>query len=593
MTHATDDTPLVAEAIAARTAADPDAVAVLTDDDMLTYGQLLAQATRVARAVREAGAGRDQVVGLSCRRSTDGLAGLLGILLAGAGYTYLDPAWPPDRLRRVVAQCWMPILVADPHAADLAEDLGPATVGLDRVFTAPADGDPDPVAVSEPRDLAYVVYTSGSTGVPKGVAVEHAGVSNMAHQLARLFRVAPGERMVQFAHWAWDAAVCEILVTLTAGGTLVLAPETVRRGGDDLAAFLRRHRVSVATLTPSVLAALPDRDLPDLRTVVAVGEPCPPHLVTRWAQPGRRFLNGYGPSEATVAVSVGVCRPGHPVTIGRALPGVRVRVVDDTGTAVPVGQPGELLVGGVGVARGYLTDPEDAHPDLGPTVRTGGPFFADADGRWYRTGDIVRQRVDGSLVFVDRLDDQIQLHGHRIEPSEVGTALKTHPAVRACVVMPVGGRLVAWVEVTDASVSAADLAATAADRLPSHMVPEIRLVEQWPLTDQGKLDRAMLRAAPTADNPQPRTGPAESKGPAESVGRAVLDEVRLVLDDDTVGVDDDFFDIGGHSLLAAELAVRLTERFGVPVEARQVAEHRTAGRLATLVEQRALVGQAR
>src|SRR5262249_44176335 len=158
-------------------------------------------------------------------------------------------------------------------------------------------------------------------------------------------------------NWAWDAAVCEILVTLTAGGTLVLAPDALRHGGEDLAGFLRRHRVEVATLTPSVLAALPHGDLPDLRTVVAVGEPCPAEPVTRWGQPGCRFLNGYGPTEATVAVSVGECRPGRPVTIGRPLPGVTVRVVDAADTPVPAGQPGQLLVGGVGVARGYLTNP--------------------------------------------------------------------------------------------------------------------------------------------------------------------------------------------------------------------------------------------
>ncbi len=583
----TADVPLVPEAIAARAAADPDAVAVVADGDALTYGQLLDQATQVARAVREAGSDRDQIVGLACRRSVDGLIGLLGIVLAGAAYTYLDATWPPDRLRRVVGQCWMPVLVADAHAAGIAADLGPATVMLDDVLTAPW-GDPEPLVVNQPWDLAYVVYTSGSTGVPKGVAVEHGGVANMCRQLARVFKVSPGSRMLQFSSWAWDAAVCEILVTLTAGATVVLASETVRRGGEDLAEFLRRHRVSAATLTPSVLAALPHADLPDLRTVVAVGEPCPAEVVARWARPGRRVLNGYGPTEATVAVSVGVCRPGRTVTIGRPLPGVTIRIVDDAGAAVPTGQPGELLVSGVGVARGYLIDPEDAAADVGPTVATAGPFFTAAAGaRWYRTGDVVRQRGDGSLVFERRIDDQIQLHGYRIEPGEVGAALRTHPAVRACVVMPVGGRLVAWVQVGEPSPRPGDLVDAAAARLPWHMVPEIRIVDEWPLTAQGKLDRTALRAgvrfAPG--------GGGSGREPRESVVSRVLDRVRYVLDDEGVGPDDDFFDIGGHSLLAAQLAVELTACFAVPVEAQQVTEHRTATRLATLVDL-ALVGQA-
>ena len=583
------DIPLVAEAIAARAWADPDAVAVLTDGHRLTFGQVLDQSTQVARVIRAAGGGRDQIVGLSCRRSTDGLVGLLGILFAGAAYTYLDPTWPPDRLRRVVAQCWMPALVTDAVCAGIADDLGPATVNVDHVLTTPWLDDPEPLTTNQPHDLAYVVYTSGSTGVAKGVAVEHAGVANMAHQLAQMFGVTPGERMLQFATWGWDAAACEILVALTAGATLVLAPDAVRHGGEDLAAFLRRHRVGVATLTPSVLTALPHSDLPDLRTVVAVGEPCPAELVTRWAHPGRRFCNGYGPTETTVAVSVGVCQPGDTVTIGPPLPGVTVRVVDDADAPVPGGQPGELLVGGIGVARGYLADPDDAHPDAGPTVARHDRFFTADGNRWYRTGDIVRQHGDGQLVFIGRRDDQIQLHGHRIEPGEIGAALRSHPAVRACAVLPVAGRLVAWVQVDDPTLAASALAATAADQLPAHMVPEVRLVERLPLTPQGKLDRDALHASAAVADADPQA----DQEPAETTVAAILAEVRTVLDDATVGADDDFIDAGGHSLLVAELAVRLSERFGIPVQANQVAARRTAIELAALIDQTALVGQGR
>src|SRR6266545_3917456 len=548
------DVPLVPEAIAARAADDPDAVAVVADGDALTYGRFLDRATQVARAVREAGGDRDQIVGLSCRRSVDSLVGLLGILLSGAAYTYLDATWPRERLRRVVAQCRMPIVV------------------------------------NQPGDLAYVVYTSGSTGVPKGVAVEHGGVANMCRQLARVFKVSPGSRMLQFSSWAWDAAVCEILVTLTAGATVVLAPETVRHAGEDLAELLRRHRVNVATLTPSVLAALPHGDLPDLRTVVAVGEPCPTDLVTRWARQGRRVLNGYGPTEATVAVSVGSCRPGRTVTIGRPLPGVAVRILDDTGTAVPTGQPGQLLVGGVGVARGYLTDPENTDPALGPTVATAGPFFTDADGaRWYRTGDVVRQRGDGSLIFEHRIDDQIQLHGHRIEPREVAHALRRHPRVQACAVMARAGRLVAFVLTDDPDLTAADMSSVAAQWLPPHMIPEVHLVERWPVNEYGKVDLAALTDAVHGGEPARMPMPAPS--PLDSTVADVLELVRYVLENDAPGPDTDFFEAGGHSLLAAQLAVEVGQRFGVLVEARQITEGRTARRLAELIAQPALVGQ--
>src|SRR6266540_4354446 len=542
------DVPLVPEAIAARAADDPDAVAVVADGDALTYGRFLDRATQVARAVREAGGDRDQIVGLSCRRSVDSLVGLLGILLSGAAYTYLDATWPRERLRRVVAQCRMPIVVTDAHAAAIAEDLGPATIGLDRVL-ATFGSDPEPLVVNQPGDLAYVVYTSGSTGVPKGVAVEHGGVANMCRQLARVFKVSPGSRMLQFSHWAWDAAVCELLVTLTAGATVVLAPETVRHGGED-----------------------------------------PAELVTRWARRGRRVLNGYGPTEATVAVSVGVCRPGRTVTIGRPLPGVAVRIVDDTGAAVSAGQSGELLVGGVGVARGYLTDPEDADPDVGPTVATAGLFFTDADGaRWYRTGDVVRQRGDGSLVFEHRIDDQIQLHGHRIETREVEHALRRHPRVQTCAVVARAGRLAAFVLTDDPDLTAANMSRLVAQWLPLHMIPEVHIVDRWPVTQHGKVDLAAL--TDTAHGGEPAQPPGPVPSPPDSTVADVLELVRDVLEDSAVDPDTDFFEAGGHSLLAAQLAVEVGQRFGVLVEARQITECRTARRLAELVAQPALLGQ--
>src|SRR6266545_1162751 len=385
------------------------------------------------------------------------------------------------------------------------------------------------VPVHRPEDLCYVVYTSGSTGIPKGVAVEHRGVANMTVQLARLFQVQPGVRMLQFASWAWDAAVCEILVTLAAGATLVLAPDTARRGGEELAAFLRHQRINVATLTPSLLAALPYDALPDLHTVVAVGEPCPAPLVTRWAAHGRRFLNGYGPTEATVAVSVGECRPGEPVTIGHPLTGVTVRVVDDTGTPAPVGQPGELWVGGVGLARGYLADLADSvdtDADGGPVVTSGGRFVVDDGVRWYRTGDVVHQRPDGALVFVGRRDEQVQLHGHRIELAEVAHAIRRHPHVQACAVKVRATRLVAFVHTDDLDLTGPHLAKAAAQWLPPHMIPEIHLVDTWPVNDQGKLDLAALT---TANGVQP-TPDASVPSPPDGAVADALALVRLLLD---------------------------------------------------------------
>jgi len=595
----TPDSALIPGMVAERAAADPDAVAVLDGAQTLSYAQLLDGATRVAHQLRQRGAGRDQVVGLTGPRSALGVVGMLGILTAGAAYAYLDPGWPRERRRHVVRECRIRSAVA---AGTSRAGLGLATA---RVADPDPAGwcDPEPLTVHQPGDLCYVVYTSGSTGAPKGVAVEHRGAANMATQLARIFQVTPGVRMLQFASWAWDAAACEILVTLTAGGTLVLAPDDVRRGGDELAAFLREQRVNVATLTPSLLAALSEQNLPDLRNVVAVGEACPAELVTRWAADGRRCLTGYGPTEATVAVSVGECRPGEPVTIGAPLPGVTVRVVDPSGAAAPAGEAGELLVGGVGLARGYLPAPDHATdppahdpadgpadgPVDGPVVGPAGRFVTDADGaRWYRTGDLVRQRADGVLLFVGRRDEQVQVHGHRVELGEVAHAIRRHALVGACAVAVQGGRLVAYVHGDDPALTAADVATAAARWLPAHMRPDVRVAAEWPLTAQGKLDLAALTSH---THPATPPGGSDPTSPPDGAVADALDLVRSLLESEAVGADDDFFDAGGHSLLAAQLAVELGHRFGVMVSAQMVAEHRTARRLAALIAQPALVGR--
>jgi acyl-coenzyme A synthetase/AMP-(fatty) acid ligase len=349
----------------------------------------------------------------------------------------------------------------------------------------------------------------------------------------------------------------------------VFANAAARQGGEALATLLRAERVRVATLTPSLLAALPEVGLPSLRTLCAVGEPCPPELIERWA-PGRRFLNGYGPSEATVAVSVGRCRPGEPVTIGRPLPGVPVRVVDPAGIPVARGHAGELEVGGPGVARGYLT----SGPGPGVTITDGGRFFMRAGMRWYRTGDLVSQRPDGRLVYRGRADDQVKVRGHRVELAEVEQGLRRHPGVRACAVAAGGGRLVAYVVPGPGELSVGEVLAEAARWLPEFMLPgEVRLVDVLPLTANGKLNRRAL---------------AEDAAPDPGGGTVLADALALVrraLEDDDVGPEDDVFDVGGHSLVAAQLAVAATERFGVPVAALHVYDHPTPAALAKWISE--------
>ncbi len=596
-TVTTTRTSLLPDMIAARAAAMPDATAALTETDTLTYRQLMHRADLITRALYRDALFVDEIVGLACPRGIDGLAAMVGLLLGGAAYLYLDPATPQPRRARLLNQCTVRSVVTAGPDTEAETALGRRTWAVeDLADGSERDGRPagEPQAARpwrpgiEPGNLCYVAYTSGSTGTPKGVAVEHGAAANMAVQLAEVFGVTPGTRMLQFAAWSWDAAACEILVTLAAGGTLVLAPEHLRTGGPDLAAFLRRHRVRVATLTPSLLAALPEADLPDLRTLVAVGDRCPAELVDRWARDGRQFLNGYGLTETTVAVSVGRCLPGRPVTIGHPLPGVTVRVVDDNDAPVGAGQPGHLLVGGVGLARGYLADPLPDRPDE-PVIDTSGRFFHDPHGiRWYRTGDVVIQDPDGGLRYLHRADDQIQVHGHRIEPAEIAAVLRSDPHVRACAITQVGGRLVAYVMADRPRHAEALLAAHLAEQLPPHMLPAVHVVEDWPLTDDGRPDLAALASATRAA--AAIGDAAAAPGVDAGVLADVLAMVRQVLGRPDVETDDDFFDVGGHSLLAAELSVRLEQRFGTSVDVQEVIDRPTARLLAGLVPRPAQAG---
>jgi amino acid adenylation domain-containing protein len=588
----TPSPPLVHDLIWDHARRSPDTVAALDDDTACTYRDLTTAADAVARRLLALGAGPDRVVGLSYPRTVEGLVYLLGILRAGAAVLYLDRTWPRQRIEHMADVCGVS-LIAD------------AVTGIHQRLTLYNHGAPDssnPPRIAgrggdAPRvgadRLCYVVFTSGSTGQPGGVLVEHRGVRNTVTALAEVFEVRAGTRVLQFAAWSWDAAMCEILTTLTAGGTLVLAPEPARSGGPALADVLRRHAVEVVTLTPSVLAAVPATDLPALRTVVSVGEPCHPGVVHRWAAPHRRILNGYGPTEASIAVSVGVMAPGRPVHIGVPLRNVTVRVVDDRERDVPPGAVGELWVGGTGLARGYAGDPD----------RTAARFTTDPDGRrWYRTGDLVSRRSDGALVYAGRVDEQVKIRGHRVELGEVEQMLCTHPAIRSCTVVVAGGRLVAYVVGTDPYAEPATVREAAASQawfwLPDFMTPQtIHAVPHLPLTSNGKVDRAALTeqavsvATPTTATATTASALFESEAAALSGGApgaeqptsGVLDGVLEVASrvlKVPVRAKDNFFDTGGHSLLAAELSVALSDVFDVDLAFDDVMRHPTAAELA-------------
>ncbi|HEV2736703.1 MAG TPA: amino acid adenylation domain-containing protein, partial [Longimicrobiaceae bacterium] len=430
-----------------------------------------------------------------------------------------------------------------------------------------------------PQHAAYVIYTSGSTGTPKGVLVPHLGLCNVARAQARDLGIVPGDRVLQFASASFDASVFETVMALACGGTLCMGTREELAPGPDLLRFLRDRGVTAATLPPAALAALPHEELPALRVLMAAGEALPAELADRWA-PGRSLWNLYGPTEATIWSTAGLCRAGagRP-SIGRPVANTAAYVLDAGLAPVPPGVPGELFVGGAGVARGYV-----GRSDLTAERFVPDPFGGDQGARLYRTGDRARWLPEGELEFLGRVDSQVKVRGFRIEPGEVEAVLGAHPAVREAVVVvrEEGGdrRLVGYVTPgAGADLAPAGLRSWLRERLPEHMIPSAFVqLERLPLTPSGKPDRRALPAPEAWDGGAAYVAP---RPPGEEVLAGIYAEVLRV---ERVGVDDGFFELGGHSLLATQAASRARQAFGVEVPLRMLFEAPTVAQLAGRIE---------
>jgi amino acid adenylation domain-containing protein len=546
---------LLAACVARHARTAPNSTALAFGELRLTYDELDRRANRLAHALRECGAGPDVRVGIMLERGPQAIVAILGVMKAGGAYVPLDPSYPRERLMRMLADSGASLLIAD-RSSDLPAgpwntlDLAAEQEQIDRL---PAS----PVAGEAADHLAYVIYTSGSTGTPKGVMVAHRGIPGLAAAQGAGLSVDRASRVLQFASMSFDASVWEMAMAFFSGATLVLAPRDRLLPGRGLIALLREERITHLTLSPSVLALLPETDLPDLRVLVVAGEACGPALVERWA-PGRCFINAYGPTETTVCATMGACVPGEPVTIGRAITGVRASVLSDDLRPVPEGSEGELCVGGDGVARGY-------HGRPGATAER---FVPDPSGepgaRLYRTGDRVRVRADGRLEYVGRIDQQVKIRGHRVELGEVEHALLACPLVAAAAVTAYEAAdglrtLRAYVVAGSGGVDDAALRGWLADRLPGHMLPSSFVwIDEIPLTPSGKADRARF---PASDG---RAG-AAAAAPRTETEQALVAIWREVLELDEVGVDRPFLELGGHSLRGTRALSRIFDAFGVEV----------------------------
>jgi amino acid adenylation domain-containing protein len=568
--YGADPAACLASLIEAAATERPRSTAVESGGDVVTYSELWSRAGVLASRLSQSGhRGVDPVVAVCLPRSPLQIVALLAAWRAGMAYLPLDPSWPEARLAQFVC------------AAGCAAVIAPTAAGTKIAGTAPlidpydhfATSDALPSAAS-PNGLAYVIFTSGSTGVPKAVEVTHANLSALVEWHVAAFGLEEGCRTSHLAGLGFDASAWEVWPTLAAGGTIVLAPDAVRHDAGALRDWLVAERVETAFAPTALAEPLVRSEWPattSLRTLLTGAD----RLTVR-PRPGLpfAFVNNYGPTECTVVATSGVVVPEGDAlpSIGRPIAGTHVHLLDERGEPVPAGT-GEIWIGGAQVARGYRGDPE----------LTAARFVDDPRyGRVYRTGDLGRRGEDGEIAFAGRVDAQVKVRGHRIEPAEIAAALNRVAGVQASVVRPRGGELVAYVVLAaGTSPVAADLRAALAVELPDYMIPaRFASLDRLPLTANGKVDYDALPDPAIAPMPEAPAG----RAPATPAEKRLLAIVREVVGRDDVGVDDDFFLVGGHSLLGTQVVVRAREAFGVELTLFHLFEGRTAATLATIVE---------
>ena len=570
----------------------PDAIAVVFEEQQLTYRELNQRANQLARYLRKFGAGPEALVGLCIERSLDMIVGLLGILKAGGAYVPLDPEYPKERLAFMLEDTQPPVLLTRRRLLNRVPDYAGQRICLDEDWDKIAqENEANFESGATAHNLAYVIYTSGSTGTPKGVLVEHQGLCNLTDEQVQRFRVNPADRVLQFASLSFDASIFEIALALRAGARLYLCTLEALLVGSESKDFLSHHEITIAHLPPSVLATIPPAELPALTLVCVGGEACSAQLVRQWAS-GRRFFNLYGPTEATVWATIASCdSDDERVYIGQPIANSQIYILDAHQELVPTGVPGELSIGGVGVARGYLNRPELTAEKFVPN-----PFAGDPGARLYRTGDLARYRVDGRIEFLGRIDQQVKIRGFRIELREIESALRQHPAVRESVVAAredvdgdasvrraTGKRLVAYVVgKTDRFPSINELRNFLKTKLPEHMIPAAFVfLGSLPLTANGKVDR---KALPAPDQRRPELEEA-FVAPRTIIEEIVAHIWSDVLQLEKIGIHDNFFALGAHSLLATQMIARIRQLLGTELPLRAVFEATTVEKMTVMIIQ--------
>jgi amino acid adenylation domain-containing protein len=576
----------VAELFEEVAAAQPDSIAVVFENQQLSYAELNTRANRLAHRLRGMGVRNETMVGCCLDRSLELIVALVGVLKAGGAYVPLDPTYPKERFDFLLEDTHTPVMLTQKSLASTA--LGGRTlpyVCLDEIdMTGPDDDDANLSPAGGPTSLAYVMYTSGSTGRPKGVMVENRAIVRLVRN-TNFCKFGADEVFLQFAPISFDASTLEIWGPLLNGGRLVVMPPQAP-SLEELGRVIRERGVTTLWLTAGLFNLMVEQRLEDLRPIhqlLSGGDVLSPRHVRMVLDhlPDCCVINGYGPTENTTFTCCHTMRPGEtvlePIPIGRPISNTQVYIFDDQMHPAPVGQAGELYAAGDGVARGYLNN-----PDAGADKFLTDPFATNPETRMYRTGDLARWREDGVVEFLGRVDDQVKILGHRIEPGEVESVLRMHKDVKQiCVVAHAEEdgekRLVAYYVPSESSnVSPCCLREFLRGKLPQYMIPALFVaVNSMPLSPNGKVDRALLPAPVfTARNDVP------AERPSTDIEQTIANLWKRILRVDDVGLDDNFFDLGGDSLLLVAVHSNLQKSLLVEIPVIDLFEYTTVRTLA-------------
>jgi amino acid adenylation domain-containing protein len=573
--------------VSAMAEANPDAIALSEGSSRMTYAELEARSNRLGAYLRSLGVGPDVPVGICLERSFDYVIAALAAWKAGGAYLPLDPQWPVERREFILEDAGAQVLVTRAAFASNARYI----VDLDANAQAIAREQSVPAPATKREHLAYIIYTSGSTGKPKGVEVTHGNLLNLIFWHRRVFGVTPADRASHLAGLAFDAAVWELWPYLTAGASVALVDDSVRTSPELLRDWITARKISMTfvptTLAEPMLTAAWPQDC-DLRFFLTGAD-----TLHRYPSRDLPFIvvNNYGPTECTVVATSGALRQSSSdrtmPPIGAAIANTQIYLLDETQKQVAAGATGEIYIGGSSVSRGYRNRPALTAEKFLPN-----PFNPSAlpnvTARMYRTGDLGCLLPDGQIAFRGRIDGQEKIRGHRIEPDEITSVLQRHPRVASCAVVAIADeqgekRLAAYVVVDHSagSVDSAELREFLAHQLPDFMVPAVFVaVDQLPLNSNGKLDRAAL-PEPSPENMLGVSGFRAPQSPIEVHVAAILAELLRI---QRVGLDDNFFLLGGHSLLGAQLILRVRERFGVDLTLRHLFQASTVANLAAEIE---------